>query len=248
MQLSLCTWAEVEAYLGRSTAMIVPIGSTEQHGPNGLIGTDALCAEAVARGVGAATGALVGPVMAIGMAQHHLAFAGSITLRPSTLIAYVGDYVMSLARHGFRRFLFINGHGGNIAPLSAAFSELYAAASLDASGTVPRLRCSLRNWFDGPEVGRLSKAFYGDRLGSHATPSEVALTQFLHPEAIKRVEMPPVTPTKRRFTDAADLRALHPDGRIGSEPSLATPEHGRALYEAAVRDCAEAWQRFVSEP
>jgi creatinine amidohydrolase len=247
MQLSLCTWAEVEAYLAQSAGIIVPIGSTEQHGPNGLIGTDAICAEAVAKGVGEATGAMVGPVMSIGMAQHHLAFAGSITLRPSTMIAFVSDYVFSLARHGFRRFLFINGHGGNIAPLSAAFSEIYAAASLDPSGTVPRLRCSLRNWFDGGEVARLSREFYGDRLGSHATPSEVALTQFVHPEAIKRVEMPPVTPTRRRFTDALDLRALHPDGRIGSEPSLATPEHGKALCEAAVRDCADAWRSFMAD-
>jgi creatinine amidohydrolase len=247
MQLSLCTWAEVEAYLARSDGIVVPIGSTEQHGPNGLIGTDAICAEAVARGVGDEAGVMVGPVMSIGMAQHHLAFPGSITLRPSTLIAFVQDYVFSLARHGFRRFMFINGHGGNIAPLSAAFSELYAAASLDPSGTVPRLRCTLRNWFEGPEVGRLSREFYGDRLGSHATPSEVALTQFLHPEAIKRVEMPAVTPTRRRFTDALDLRALHPDGRIGSEPSLATPEHGRALHDAAVRECAAAWRSFAQE-
>lgn len=248
MQLSLCTWPEVEAYLARSSGIVVPIGSTEQHGPNGLIGTDAICAEAVARGVGEATGAMVAPVMSIGMAQHHLAFAGSITLRPATMLAFVSDYVFSLAWHGFRRFLFINGHGGNIAPLSAAFSEIYAAASLDPSGTVPRLRCALHNWFEGREVARLSREFYGDRLGTHATPAEVALTQFLHPEAIKRVEMPPVTPARRRFTDALDLRALHPDGRIGSEPSLATPEHGRALYEAAVRDCAEAWRGFVEQP
>jgi creatinine amidohydrolase len=247
MQLSLCTWPEVEAYLARSVGIIVPIGSTEQHGPNGLIGTDAICAEAVAKGVGEVTGAMIGPVMSIGMAQHHLAFAGSITLRPSTLIAFVSDCVFSLARHGFRRFLFLNGHGGNIAPLSAAFSEIYAAASLDPTGTVPRLRCALRNWFDGAEVSRLSREFYGDGLGSHATPAEVALTQFLHPEAIKRMEMGPPAPTRRRFTDALDLRALHPDGRIGSDPSLATPEHGRALYEAAVRDCAEAWLGFMMD-
>jgi creatinine amidohydrolase len=247
MLLSLCTWAEVEAYLARSKGIIVPIGSTEQHGPNGLMGTDAICAEAVANGVGEATGAMVGPVISIGMAQHHLAFAGSITMRPSTMIAFIGDYVFSLARHGFRRFMFINGHGGNIAPLSTAFSEIYATASLDPSGTVPRLRCSLRNWFDGPEVSRLSAEFYGDKLGTHATAAEVAMTQFLHPEAIKRVEMPPVVPTRRRFTDALDLRELHPDGRIGSEPSLATPEHGRALYEVAVRECAAAWSAFMAE-
>lgn len=48
--LHLSTWPEVEAYLNTSKGMIIPIGSTEQHGPMGLIGTDALCAEAIAKG------------------------------------------------------------------------------------------------------------------------------------------------------------------------------------------------------
>ncbi|MEO0521080.1 MAG: creatininase family protein, partial [Cyanobacteria bacterium P01_A01_bin.116] len=52
MLLHLCTWPEVEAYLERSRGIIFPIGSTEQHGPTGLIGTDAICAEVVAKGVG----------------------------------------------------------------------------------------------------------------------------------------------------------------------------------------------------
>ena len=81
MQLHLKTWQDVEAYLKTSVGIIIPIGSTEQHGPNGLVGTDAICAEAVARGVGEAAGALVAPTIAVGMAQHHLGFAGSMTLR-----------------------------------------------------------------------------------------------------------------------------------------------------------------------
>jgi creatinine amidohydrolase/Fe(II)-dependent formamide hydrolase-like protein len=111
MQLALSTWQEVEEYLRSSVGIIIPIGSVEQHGPNGLIGTDHLCAEVVAKGVGDAIGCMVAPTLAYGMSQHHLGFAGSVTLRPSTLMLVVCDVVQSLATHGFRKFFFINGHG-----------------------------------------------------------------------------------------------------------------------------------------
>ena len=101
MQLALSTWHEVEDYLRTSRGIIIPIGSTEQHGPNGLIGTDHLDAEFIAKGVGDEIGCLIAPTLTIGMSQHHLDFAGSITLRPSTLIALVGDVVTSLVKHGF---------------------------------------------------------------------------------------------------------------------------------------------------
>lgn len=104
MRLHLSTWPEVEAYLGRSSGIIFPIGSTEQHGPTGLIGTDAICAEAIAHGVADATDALVGPTINVGMALHHTAFPGSISLRPSTLIALIQDYLKPLVRYGFTRF------------------------------------------------------------------------------------------------------------------------------------------------
>src|ERR1700732_2992616 len=148
MQLQLQTWVEVEAYLEWSRGTTLPMGSTEQHGPTGLIGTDAICAEVIARGVGEAAGALVAPTIAVGMAQHHLGFAGSVTLRPTTLIAVLRDIVESLAVHRFERLYFINGHGGgNIATVTAAFSEIYAARSLAAGANVPPVKCRLRNWW-----------------------------------------------------------------------------------------------------
>ena len=246
--LHLQTWQEVEAYLAGSKGIIVPIGSTEQHGPNGLIGTDAICAEVIAKGVGEATGALVGPTINVGNAQHHLAFAGSITLRPTTLIAVVNDYVASLARHGFERFLFINGHGGNIATMGAAFAELYAGASLKPGASAPALRCKLKNWWETPGVHKLSKELYGSSEGSHATPSEVSVTQWAYPEAIKRAAMGAANARIREFHDAEDYRRLFPDGRIGSDPNLATPEHGAKFVDAAVRDIADEYRRFTTQP
>src|SRR5260370_16418199 len=118
MDLHLSTWEEVEAYLQRSKGIILPVGSTEQHGPNGLIGTDWICAQAISRGVGEKTGALAGPTINVGMAQHHLRFTGSITLRPSTMLAMIHDYLTSLPRHCFPRLLFLNRHRGDIPNLT----------------------------------------------------------------------------------------------------------------------------------
>jgi creatinine amidohydrolase len=246
MLLHLMTWPEVEAYLQTSRAIILPIGSTEQHGPAGVIGTDAICAETIARGVGEAAAALVGPTLGIGMAQHHLAFAGSITLRPSTLVAMLHDIVESLAVHGFERFYFINGHGGNIATVSAAFSEIYTARSLAAPGSVAPIRCRLRNWWEAEGVRALTKQLYGDAEGSHATPSEVAVTQFAHPEAIKQAMLDPPIAPRGDFTDAADYRRNFPDGRIGANSALATPEAGERLYKAAVAGLAKDYQSWIA--
>ncbi len=250
MLLHLCAWPEVEDRLKHSTGIVVPIGSTEQHGPNGLIGTDALCAEVVGRGVGEALDVLVAPTISVGMAQHHLGFAGSITLRPSTLIAVVRDTVQSLARHGFDRIFFVNGHGGNIATLGAAFAEVYADRSLhgpeEGSGRNSRaLRCHLKNWFDGPAIKALSEELYGDAEGSHATPSEVSLTQFAFPESIKRAALTPEIAPKGPIHDSEDYRRRFPDGRIGSNPALASPEAGKRIYETAVDEVAADYRRFL---
>ena len=246
MQLQLQTWQEVEAYLQTSRGIILPIGSTEQHGPIGLIGTDAICAEVIARGVGDATGALVAPTIAVGMAQHHLGFPGTMTMRPSTLIAVLRDMIDSLARHGFDRFYFLNGHGGNIATLTAAFSEIYAARSLSAGSNVPPVKCRLRNWWANQEVQALAKELYGEAEGSHATPSEVAVTQFAYPDAIKSATLDPPIAPRGDFGDAADYRRKFPDGRIGSNSGLATPEAGQRLYEAAVAAIAKDYQSWIA--
>ena len=244
MKLQLSTWPEVEAYLQTCGAILIPIGSTEQHGPTGMIGTDALCPEIVAAGMAEAERILIGPTLSIGMAQHHLGFPGSISLKPSTLMRVVADVVESLASQGFRQFFFLNGHGGNIATVQAAFSEIWASASF--AGQESELRLQLHNWFQGARVGRLSRELFGDGEGSHATPSEISLVLTAYPEAQRDVELVPEQAPNGPIHDALDFRRRYPDGRMGSRSALARPEHGRRLREAAVADALEAWQRLVS--
>jgi creatinine amidohydrolase len=243
MQLALSTWQEVEDYLRRSVGIIVPIGSVEQHGPNGLIGTDHLCAEVVAAGVGDAIGAAVAPTLAYGMSQHHLGFAGSVSLRPSTLMLVVRDVVRSLSVHGFRRFFFINGHGGNVATVTAAFDEIYAATSFGEANAA--LRCRMTFWF-GARCKAISDELYPGVDGHHATASEVSLAQYYRPQHVKYAQMSPkVAPNALQFFDAEDYRSRFADGRIGSDPSLSSPEHGKRLFDAAVLDMIDAYQAFL---
>ncbi|MCH7633425.1 MAG: creatininase family protein [Proteobacteria bacterium] len=247
MLLQLSTWPEVEKHLERESGIIIPIGSTEQHGPNGLIGTDAICPETIARGVGEESGALVAPTLNVGMAQHHMAFAGSMTLRPSTLIAVIKDVVDSLARHGFDRFYFLNGHGGNIATVSSAFSEIHAERSLRPGGAIGApVRCKIANWWMGPKVRGLAKKLFGNAEGSHATPSEVSLSFYAHPEAVKSAEMSPRIAPKGGFHGAEDFRRRFPDGRIGSDPSLASVAAGEQLYLAALGEIAADYKAFLA--
>lgn len=244
MQLALATWQEVEDYLHTSDGIIVPIGSTEQHGPNGLIGTDHLCAEVVAKGVGDKIGCAVAPTITYGMSQHHLGFTGSATLRPSTLMLVVRDIVQSLAVHGFRHFFFINGHGGNVATVTAAFDEIYAGVSL-GDGTKPA-RCKMVFWSGGPRGQKLAQDLYGNANGGHATAAEVSLAQYYQPDHIKHAQMSPkIAPSGKAFFEAAHYRATYADGRIGSDPSLSTPEHGALLYAAGVEDMAEQYTAFL---
>ncbi len=220
MQLHLSTWKEIEEYLLRSRGIIIPIGSTEQHGPNGLIGTDSICPTAIAGKASLEKDILVGPTLTLGPAQFNLKFPGTISLRPSTLISVVEDYVLSLASQGFERFYFLNGHGGNMVATRAAFQEIYT------------------------------------KYGMHATPSEVAMAQYVYPEHIKEVRNVEWKPVSSEYInshkgddhfDAVQHRSSHPDGKIGSDPSLAKPEEGQQLLEIATNEMLEDYKKFLDE-
>jgi creatinine amidohydrolase len=231
MLLHLSTWQETEAFLARSKTIVIPIGSNEQHGPTGLLGTDWLCPEIIAHEAQKTGDILVGPTFNIGMAQHHLGFPGTISLRPSTFIAAIGDWTRSLAAHGFDRIYFLNGHGGNVATIEAAFSELYAEASF--SGRSRGFALKLKNWWDLKGVMGLAGRQFPTGHGSHATPSEIAVTQWAYPEAIKTAAYSPKIAPTGPIREAVDFRARFADGRMGSDPGQASPEKGGELVRQA---------------
>ena len=247
MLLHLSTWMDVEEYLTRSKAILIPIGSTEQHGPNGLLGTDALCPEIIAQAASKKTDMLVGPTFNVGCAQHHLAFPGTITLRPSTMIAAMSDWTHSLVRHGFERIYWFNGHGGNTTTMNAAFAELYADRSFDPSSgnTQSDLRLKGVNWWELSGVMDVCRKLHPTGEGVHATASEVAVTYAAYPDQVRDVKMSPRIAPMGGFRDAEHYRAQFPDGRIGSDPGQATPANGQRIIDAAAKALVNSFRSFA---
>jgi len=250
MLIHFSTWPEIDARLndGQATSktVVVPIGSNEQHGPTGLLGTDWMCPEIIAHAAEALDPSLiVAPTFNIGMAQHHLAFAGTISLRPSTFMAAITDWVSSLSRHGFERIFFLNGHGGNVATIEATFSEIYAEWSFVEEA--PPFMLKLKNWWELPGVTPLCNRLFPTGHGSHATPSEIAVTQGRWPDSARTADLEPKIAPTGPIRDALDYRARFPDGRIGSDPTLASPELGRQIIDAAAPALLEEVRAFAGE-
>ncbi len=261
VKLQLATRVEVDAYLERSTAILIPLGSTEQHGPGGPIGTDALVAEGIAaRAASGDDGILVAPTLAYAPAQFNLAFPGTVSVRAATFVQVVQDVVDSLAAGGFTAFYFLNGHGANIAPVRCACHDAHQRRVL-ANPAPPPLRFRLKGWWELPETDALRRRLYGAGEGMHATPSEISITLALAadrspgPEEALWPPRPTGLPAEYLRDHAGDAhedarvhRAAFPDGRVGSHPALSRARHGRELLATAARELAADYRRFAQGP
>ena len=242
MKLAEMTWYEVQDYLRRSKGILLPVGSTEQHGPIGLVGTDAFCADLIATKAGELAQALVAPVLGYTPAPFNMEFPGTMSISADLFERVAAELLQGLSGQGFERIYLLNGHGANLEPLRAAMAGL------------PQGAVRLRSWWDFEPVNALRRKYYGDWEGMHATPSEVAITQAAlrvveHPDA----DTPPLKLSAEfiaahagdKHGPAREHRRDFPDGRVGSHSALATAEHGRALLEAATLAVAEDYRVFV---
>lgn len=105
------TWEEVKQKIDESRGTIIlPVGSTEQHGPHLPVGTDTMVATALAESAARTARILVAPPLWFGWSPHHMVLPGTITIRPEILVELAYDVVHSLNHHGFDKFIFLNGH------------------------------------------------------------------------------------------------------------------------------------------
>jgi creatinine amidohydrolase len=167
MHLEETTWTDAEA--AETNLALLPVGSTEQHGPHAPLGTDTLDAEAVADAAAEryADPVVVAPAIPVGIAEEHRQFAGTLWTSEDTFRSYVRDVVDSLASHGWDRVAVVNGHGGNIAALREVTARIVRH---DDAFAVPF------TWFD--EVGDHSAEM------GHAGPLETSMLRHANPETV----------------------------------------------------------------
>lgn len=243
MLLENMAYPEVEAYLKEKDMILIPVGAVEQHSPYGLIGTDFIAAECIARKTGTRMDVMVAPTLAYGISPHHMAFSGSATLMPETLVLIVQDIVTSFLSHGFRRIFFINGHGGNVNAIETGLQRLKADNYQGIFG--------LLSWYDYPEMADIGRELFDDKDGAHATPSEVAVTRFLRPETFgtkATMEQEIEKPETHWPLSAEEMKRFFPDGRMHSAPWLATEKKGEMVIARSVEALEKKLQRFLAMP
>lgn len=126
LALEEMTWPEVRDALDGIEAVVIPVGSTEQHGPNTSFATDTGRADGFAKKISERMypRVLAATPVGYGISYHHMRFPGSVTLKPETFMAVVYDVVESFTKHGLNTFLIVNGHGGNMPALQLVTMKL----------------------------------------------------------------------------------------------------------------------------
>jgi creatinine amidohydrolase len=203
MRIAEMNWMQVEAQIARDDRAVVPVGSTEQHGYLSLA-VDSILAERVAYEAAEPLGVPVFPVLNYGITPYFRSYPGTVSLRLETYHRIVADIVDSLAGVGFKRMLFVNGHGGNI-PGGSILQEWMNAH--------PGVTVKWHNWWNAPKTAAAVEAI--DTVASHASWMEnfpwTRLPGVVLPGSPKAM----VDHVRLRLLDAQAVRALIGDGNFG---------------------------------
>ncbi len=234
------TWEEAQEALKETDLVVLPIGSTEQHGPHLPLGNDAIQVREMARRIVVKLAekqvkAVAGPLVPFGVCSYHMPFPGTINLQPATFQALMYDVMISLYRHGFRRFALPLGHGGNLASMHVVAQKFMD----DTQGT----EVVVMNWL------QMVTRHYKDILASkknegHSGEPETSRLLACHPELVEMKRARPYYSVAADKAESADHPLMGggifkperswkdsaPWGSVG-DPTLAKAETGEKIWE-----------------
>jgi creatinine amidohydrolase len=223
LRIADMSWMQVEAYLDTDDRCVVPLGSTEQHAYISLA-TDSILAERVANEAAQPLGIPVFPALAYGISPYFMAYPGTVTLTPTTYQLVLIEMLTSIRRHGFRRVLVVNGHGGNTParPVAEAWAE-----------RLEGVRLRWHDWWQAPELRAAVDAIDPD--ASHASWMETFPWTRVEGVEVPDGHKPPVDLSDREEAAPVRFRNVIGDGSFGGYYERSAGEMS-AIWEVAVRE------------
>jgi creatinine amidohydrolase len=245
-RLDRMTTVQAREAMENASVALIPVGATEQHGPNLVCGIDWMTAEAVAERVAAAVDplAVMVPPLPFGLSGHHLDFPGTLHVSAATFSAVCKDVARSLARHGIRKVVFVNGHRGNENVLGVLVTELTYELGIEAASAfwmtqaaeeIGRHKKTPR-WGHACEIETsLAMAISGDLVAQELVPGDLIEDYGAYEDNYKAHSLV----TARTF--ASRTR----NGAFG-DATLATVEAGQEILDAAVARTAAFVRDFAA--
>ncbi len=221
--------------------VIIPVGATEVYGPHLPMGSDILVAQAVADLVAKSVNAMVGPSLEVGESYSLSKYPGTLYLRPETWEAVVSDYMTSLLKWGFRKFLFINGHAGNVPLIGHICRPLERELGIKTAQV---------DWwrFTHPHALKVCDTT-GWMCHGHASECGTSVMMYLYPEYVEFQKAEKVTPKEgddyEKFGDIITYTVFNETTESGTlgDATIATAEKGRVIVES----CVERIVEFMKE-
>jgi len=241
------TWEDLQGLARPGTVVVIPTGSTEQHGKHLPLEVDSrLVSEVAARAVEAAgreINVILAPTLYYGASHHHIEFPGTMSLTLPTYIQVLNELAESLIGHHVSHILFLNGHGGNIDPIRVAvrmIRDRHADVVIAGASYWEVARDAINRLRRSPPGGV-----------AHGCEFEAAMMLHVRPEVVRRDKILAHVPEWSTEYIVLDLTYggkvswghhmvdVTSTGVLG-DPTLATPEHGREFF-AAVTDRVAAF-------
>lgn len=228
------TWPEVKEYLRSNDIILLPTGSTEQHGKHLALDNDAFTALEISKKVAERTGVLVAPAVPFGYSPHHMGFPGTITIPFETLVNLYKEICKSLLRHGFKKIVIMNAHGGNTNAIAETLRRIKEETGMIVYSTMV---------FPGSWANQVVRETI-TTSGGHADELETSVAMYLGQRVLKEQAekgVPPSTASTLRLrfagkvATAADFHERTISGSIG-DPTLGTEEKGRKVTEAGISE------------
>ncbi len=251
------TWPEMREAIAQQPIVLVPFGTIEDHGLHLPLNTDniiveAICVETARRAPGEV---LVMPLVAYGLDEHHMDFPGTVSIDMQTALSFLADVAISVARHGFSHVLIVNGHGSNTSIADLAARRVVLETGIICGAVSPN--AAIDPTLAEPTLSEMRRSQPGGV--AHAGEYETAMMLHLRPDLVqmdKAVRELGQVKLEYFNWDHAEASILAwqdwwsrmSETGVCGDPTVATPEFGRALFETTVTNMVRFAREFRTLP